>query len=227
MRSTILIIAALLTFPCLVHAQNVKVVRDLRSRTYFGIEKEIIKNLEVFGELELGLEQDLEKIGKIHGEFGTSYAPLKFLSFEAKYRYTKNRKNYKDEYKYTNTLALAAEADYKFDRFKAYYRIQFQNVDDESSWFNSTEAAKNIVRNRVKLKYNIKGFKLDPFVSTELYASHNYDAWEASKLKTYVGCEYKIKDVGVLKFYYRNDRELVQYLPYAYHTLGLGFTLKL
>ncbi|MFA9392623.1 MAG: DUF2490 domain-containing protein [Prolixibacteraceae bacterium] len=226
MRVFIFFVAVLLISPVLAQAQNVKVIRDLRSRTSIGAEKEIFNNLELFGNVEFGLEQDLEKIGKIHGEIGTNYSPFKFLAIEASYRYTKNRKNYKDEYKYNHTYAIAMEADYKFDRFKTSYRIQYQNVDDEANWFASSDKTNNLVRNRVKLKYNIKGFKIEPYISTELYTPWDFAGLYASKLKTYIGCEYKVKEVGVLKVYYRNDKELTQFLPYSYHTLGIDFTFK-
>lgn len=227
MHYKIFIICFLLITLVSVKAQNVKVIGDLRMRTSFEIEKEIIDDLNIFGEFELGLEQDLEKIGKIHGELGTAYTPWKFLSFEAKYRYTKNRKNYTDEYKYTHTFAIATEADYKFDRLKLYYRLQYQNVDDELIWTVGDQKTSNILRHRIKLKYNIKGIKINPFISSELYTPWGYEGLSTTKLKTISGIEYDLKKFGSLKVYYRNDHELTSFIPYTYHTWGISFNIKL
>lgn len=226
MRNLIVVVCVFLIAPVVIKAQHVKVISDLKSRTALGFEKEIIKEINVFGEVELCLEQNLEEIGKIYGEFGAEYAPLKFISFKAKYRYSKNRKNYSDEYKYTHTIALASEADYKIDRFKFYYRLQYQNVDDEIYWSTVIGKTRNLIRNRIKLKYNIKGIKIDPFISTELYSPWDTNGLSASKLKTFAGFEYDVKKIGDLKLYYRNDKELTKYIPYSYHTLGVSFTFK-
>lgn len=226
MRYRNFVLCFLLISPLLIKAQHVKVVRDLKSRTALGFEKEIVKNINVFGEVELCLEQNLEEIGKIYGELGADYAPLKFLSFKAKYRFSKNRKNYSDEFKFTHTFAIATEADYKINRLKFYYRLQYQNIDDEIYLFTGTGKKRNLIRNRIKVKYNIKGIKIDPFISSELYAPWETNGLSVSKLKTFAGIEYDVKKIGELKLYYRNDKELTQYIPYSYHTLGVSFTFK-
>lgn len=227
MIKKILLLAALVALSTVLKSQNVKVINDLRSRTTFGVEKELTKRIAIFGEVELGMEQNLQEVGKLHGEAGTSYALFDFLDVDFRYRYTKNRKNYSNEYKYTHTFALAAEADHKIDRFKLYYRIKYQNIDDEINWFSGDAKTRNVLKNRLKVSYNIWGSKLEPFISAELYASMGSGELSATKLKSIIGIEYKIEAVGDAKIYYRNDAELTPYFPYRYHTLGLAFTLKL
>jgi len=222
--TTILVVTLMVST---LSAQNVKVVNDLRSRTALGIEYELFDDVELGAEIELGMEEDLAKLGKLHGELVVGYSPWKFIEFQGKYRYTKNRKNYSDEYKYTHSFALASELDKAIDRFKFYYRLQYQNVDEEAIWVDDLDRNEHLFRNRIKVKYNIKGVKFDPFVATELYVPLSGEGLSLTKLKTIVGVEYKVKKVGELKAYYRNDRELTNFIPYSFHTLGVVFVVKL
>lgn len=209
----------------LAFSQDVKVIKDLRSRSSLSIAKEVFDDFEIFSELELGLEEDLSKLGKLHGEIGLNYSPIKFLKLEAKYRYTKNRKNYSDEYKYTNLIAVAAEAKYKIDDLRLYYRLQYQNRDDESLW-NGTDTEGNIYKNRVKFKYNIRRTKLTPYLYSEIYVQKGINGIDATKLKTVGGLEYPASKYGTIKLFYRNDRELTDFIPFTYHTIGFSYNFK-
>lgn len=217
---TIFIILPLSSF-----SQDVKVVRDLRLRNTLSIEKKITKKLLIFGEAEIGLEKDIGQMGKLHGEIGIGYSPLKFLSFESKYRYTKNRKNFSEEFKFTHLLAFSAEGKYKFNRLRTYYRLQYQNIDEEQITDKTDKPNRNLLKNRIKLKYNIKGSKLTPYFAPELYVSVGQMGIVVTKLKTIAGVEYEFNKNQKVKFYYRNDKEMTTYLPYMYHTLGLSYNL--
>ncbi|MDA3930783.1 MAG: DUF2490 domain-containing protein [Prolixibacteraceae bacterium] len=203
-----------------------KVINDLRLRSSLAVEKEFFDQLTLMGEIELGLEQDVSKLGKFCGELGLEYAAFKFLDVTVSYRYTKNRKNYSEEYKYTNMFAASIDVKQKLDRFKLYYRMKYQSLDEDQNWQESTSSSKNLLKNRLKLKYNIKGSKISPYVSTELYLVKGVIGIDATKLKSIVGFEYNLKKWGDLKMYYRIDQELTQYIPYRFHTLGVSYCYK-
>lgn len=213
--------------PSILLSQNVKVINDLRSRTSLGITKELFNKLETFGEIEIGFEENIRELGKLHAEAGIAYSPFKILDIGAKYRFTKNRKNYSDEYKYTQLIALSAEAKYKIDRLKLYYRLQYQTIDDDAISFQQDNTNRNIFKNRLKLKYNLKKTKLNPFISSEIYAAVGINGMDATKLKTLAGFEYAFTKHHEIKLYYRNDKELTNYIPYTYHTLGFSYTYNL
>jgi hypothetical protein len=207
-------------------ANNSKVVRDLRSRTAIKVEKEFIKNLELFGEIELGMEKNMSKLGKIHGETGLSYQPFKELEIEGKYRFTKNRKNYSEEFKYTHTFAAAVEGRIKIDLFKLYARLQYQNIDDDALDPQSDKDLRNILKPRIKIRYDIWGTKFSPYILSEMYFIPSQGTLFSSKIKNIVGLEYKINKKSELKLFYRNDHELSSYFPYTYNTLGVSITLS-
>ncbi|MCF8363205.1 MAG: DUF2490 domain-containing protein [Prolixibacteraceae bacterium] len=217
---------ALFIFPFQLMAQNSKVVSDFRSRTSLKVEKGLTKNLNTFVEFELGLEQNITEIGKIHGEAGLEYRIFNDLEVEAKYRITKNRKNYSTNYKLTHTYALSAEYSKRFDLLKGYIRLQFKSIDDEAMSATSFDELRNIVKPRLKFKYDIWGTRLSPYLMSELYLLANNITFTLYKIKNIAGVEYTFFNDNELKFYYRNDRELNAYLPYMYHTLGMTYSIK-
>lgn len=220
-----LLAVALLFCSNILPAQNVKVVNDLRSRTTVGIEKELFDKMNFYTEFELGYEKNMSILGKYHIESQLEYELLKMLDVSIKYRFTKNRKNYSEEFKFTHSFAAAAQVSQKLDRFKLYYRLQYQNVDDEMNWLGGDEAS-NIFRNRIKVKYNIKGIKVDPWFSTELYLPVDELGLYASKVKTIIGADIGLDKWGELKPYYRIDKEITKVEPYLYYTLGCTYVFK-
>lgn len=213
--------------PLQLLAQNVKVVSDLRSRSSLKIDKAIFNTLNLYGEVELGMEQNISKLGKLLAETGITYSPFRFLDFETHYRLTKNRRNYTDRYKYTHQFALSAEAKHKIDRTRFYYRLQYQNIDDDATSFTAVAEHRNIYKNRLKVKYNIRKSKINPFASTELYFIPGTKNIDATRLKSLFGIEYNLPKKNEIKIFYRNDRELTNYIPYTYHTIGFSYLIKL
>lgn len=225
-KRTIFIFVYLIAFSG-VNAQYVKVVGDLRSRTSVAVQKTLFEKLDLYTEAELGLEQNISKIGKLKAEAGLTYSPFKFLDVEAAYRFSKNRKNYGNNYKFTHTVMASLQVKQNIERFKLSYRLQYQNIDDDATTYTAPNEYRNIYKNRLKLEYNIRKSKITPFISSELYLPTNRTGLYASKLKSIAGIEYKIPwTKHSLKAYYRNDREITNYMPFTYHTLGLSFLFK-
>lgn len=226
MRFLIVILLFVFKAPLLLEAQSMKVVQDFRTRTTLGIEKELTKQLNIYTELESGLEENISYLGKLHAEGGFEYEFFRFLDLQASYRFSKNRKNYSDEYKYTHRLALAAQISHEVKRLKMYYRLQYQNTD-EDALEAIPQKFENLIRNRLKFKYNVWGSKIDPFCYTELYLLAGNNGIDATKLKTLAGIEFPVSNKVEIKLYYRNDRELSNYIPYTYHTTGMSIYFEL
>lgn len=208
-------------------AQGVKVVKDLKQRSSIGIEKKINKELNIFSEIEVGFEKDISKFGKLYGELGANYSIKKNFTIEAKYRYTINRKNFSTEYNYWHMFALSAEKKFKIEKYRLSYRMQYQNIDDEFLGITSGVIKEQLLKNRIKLKYNIKKYKITPFVSPEIYLGINLLGINLLKIKTIIGVEYRYNKHHQFKLYYRNDQELSNIIPYTYHTIGISYNLNI
>lgn len=208
-----------------VYSQGVKVIRDLRLRTGLGIEKEFFKELTVYGETAVEFEHDMSLLGKYYAEAGLTYRFFGFLDPALEYRYTYNRKSFSNEFNNRHRIAFHVQARKKMDRLRFYYRLRYQSQDDDLAFYNETRTDQSILKNRVKLKYNLKGTKLSPYCSSELYL-YIQDNFSAGKIKATFGGEYDLDRFGELIFYYRLERELGSSVPYLFGTFGLFFSYK-
>lgn len=122
-----------------------------------------------------------------------SYEPIKFLEFAATYRVKTNVKNKENEV--THRLVLDATAKAKISRFSPSFRaryVDYHNVDDEKV---------STIRPRIKVVYDIKGNKLAPYISYELF--QNLVANELEKGRFDVGFTRKIGKIHRIGIYYR------------------------
>jgi hypothetical protein len=143
------------------------------------------------------------------------YEPFRFLSVAGSYRLGKEIKK-KDNLNY-NRFALDVQADHDIERFNASLRTRFTNSSDSEQ-----DEPGRYFRPRVKLDYNIKGNKITPFVSYELF--HNLSEKELSKARFDIGFTRNINKLHRIGLYYRlqdyfSDKGSV-------HIAGLEYRLR-
>lgn len=218
----------ILLFICFLtsNAQEIKVIQDFRLRSSVTVEKKFFNELTIRGEGAFELEKDMSQFGKYYLETGATYNFFNFLEANLDYRHIWNRKSFSNEFKQANRYALHLQASKKIDRLKLYYRVRYQTLDDDFQLFELNEPAKNILRNRIKLKYNLKGTRLSPKISSELYL-HVNDDFNPLKIKTLIGGEYALKKLGEISVYYKNERELRSTVPYTFSSIDVNFKIIL
>lgn len=140
------------------------------------LSKKIVKDLKLEFNPELRLLDDF-KMDSYILEGGLSYKLHKYLTLASYYRFEKewDYKNSTGAYKGKNSfnrLAFDVKSGYDFYRFSLQGRIRYTKGLDATN--NESE-----LRYRAKLDYNIKGIKLLPFVSIELF--NNKSVTEAEK----------------------------------------------
>lgn len=155
-----------------------------------GLSKEIVKDLKLEFNPELRLLDDF-KMDSYILEGGLSYKLHKYLAVAGYYRFEKEwdyKKSgaYKGKNSY-NRLAFDIKSGYEFYRFSLQGRIRYTKGLDSTA--NASE-----MRYRAKLDYNIKGIKLLPFVSIELF--NNKSVTEAEKTLISGG----FKDINKIRY---------------------------
>ncbi len=144
------------------------------------------------------------------------YEPFSFLSLAGTYRLgTEIKKN--DNLNY-NRIAFDLQASHEIDRFEASFRARYTNTSD----FQEDEQGKYI-RPRFKLEYNIKGNKITPFASYELF--HNLNDKELKKSRIDLGFTRKIGDLHRIGLYYRFNNYFTD--KNSIHIAGIEYRLKL
>lgn len=145
-----------------------------------------------------------------------SYEPLKFLKFSAAYRINTNVKKKEDET--MRRLAFTVQAKKELGRVEASLRTRFTNYTDQVD-----DDPGNFFRPRFKLEYDIKGNKIRPFTSYELF--RNTTAKEFQKGRFDLGFTRKMGSRHRIGFYYRlqdyfSDRNSI-------HIIGIEYRLKI
>lgn len=114
------------------------------------------------------------------------------------------------------------------ERWQYTYRPESttDRFDWDNAWWEETTVKsknKNVLRSRIKVDYNIKNCKIDPYASAELF-----NAWSLEKTRFIVGADWKIKKAHVVGIYYGfqkanddNDDDDVDS-----HLLGLSYKFK-
>jgi hypothetical protein len=177
--------------------------------------KKFLKDFEFSFIPEIRLQDDFTVDEYIfEGKLG--YDPFKFLGFAAAYRLNTNVKKNENEISHSAVFDVTGKTD--FGRFKGSLRARFTNDTDggdvpwESFYF----------RPRAKLAYNIKGVKIEPYVSYEVF--HSFREHEIFKGRVDVGFNRKFRKKHEVGLYYRlndyfSDRNSI-------HILGINYGFK-
>lgn len=190
--------------------------------------KKIVKNLKVEFNPELRLLGGFEMDSYIL-EGGLSYKVHDFLTIAGYYRY-ENERNFREkreiyEWEPSNRFAFDAKTGFEWKRFDTQFRLRYTNGSD---FDDATDNKDSFFRYRVKIDYNIKGQKLNPFVSVEAF--HDLVLEDFEKMRYTAGLNYPINKKSEIGLFYRlqdylemNDEDPKESL----HIIGLGYSLKL
>jgi hypothetical protein len=145
------------------------------------------------------------------------YEPFKFLEFGVAYRIRTNVK--KKENVITNRWVFDTSVKTDIGRFRPSFRTRITYLNDEEKENKKV----TIIRPRVKLVYDIKGNKLTPFVSYEVF--HNLAKKGYIKGRLDVGVSRKMGKFHRLAIFYRlqdyySDRT-------SMHILGIDYRFKI
>ncbi|MGE5394176.1 MAG: DUF2490 domain-containing protein [Candidatus Saccharibacteria bacterium] len=199
-----------------------------RTWTEFEFSKKIIKNLKLEFNPELRFYNDF-RVDTYILEGGLSYKLHKYFTVAGYYRYenTNDYRPKKDIYVWepSNRLAFDAKTDFDIKRFNVSFRLRYtsgSNVDQTADNQN------NYFRYRAKVDYNIKGSKILPYISYELF--HDLKQNYFDKIRYTGGLAYPLNKNNELSLFYR----LQDYLEFnsledkkeSLNIIGVGYSLK-
>lgn len=167
-----------------------------------SLSKKIIKNLKVEFNPELRFRGDYQLDTYIL-EGGVSYKLHKYLTLAGYYRY-ENAYDYKKTtgiYKSqlsSNRIAFDAKSGFELKSFDFSFRLRYTNGND---FDQVTNHKASFFRYRAKIEYDIKGSKLVPFTSVEVF--HDLIVKQLDKTRYTVGLAYPINKHHEVNLYYR------------------------
>lgn len=117
---------------------------------------------------------------------------------------------------------------YTWKRINLESRLRFQTKNELGVTREQGDYPNNHLRLKIGLKYNIKKWKLDPEISTEIFRHYeNGEKNEFDALRFTAGTKYKIKGFGKIGVFYRMERELNVSYPKTTNIIGVKYTYTL
>ena len=237
----------LLLFVCLfnaTYAQDSILVRDFESWNGISLKKSFLeKKLDLQLSQEFRFNNNSSRLNNYFTEIGADYEIIKGLEAGLGYRFIRNntKNGYVNEQRFNADLSYK----HKVNRLTLGYRFRYQNRNEIGVSKEEGDDPISKYRFRLKTVYNIKNWKLDPYISTEVFYAtetsrvnyvptitvvENIAGFE--KLRFTLGTSYKINDVLKLNGFYRIERDFktyptVYYTPGTYHIAGFKLEIKL
>ena len=205
MKRTVIFLTLLLTV-FLAHSKTNKY------GTWVELEftKEFLKKFEFSLIPEVRWQDDFT-VDKYQFDARLGYEPFKFLDLAVAYR---NKTNVRDGgNENTNRFVFDIAGKEKFGRFDAALRTRITNYSDDS------DEKITYVRPRIKFVYDIKGNKIAPFTSYELFNDIRGKEWTKGRFD--VGFTRKFGKVHRIGIYYRlqdyfSDRNSINIIGFDY-----------
>lgn len=223
--SPIIIIAVILLtgFSGFLSGQETKVVQDIGLWTGVEVEKEFLKDWRVSLKQEFRFETNMSELDNYFTQGGLRYQVNRNFAFEAKYRYTRNKKK-DDTFENKSRYSLDINYKGKIDFISVYYRLRYQKGVESMNLFDPREPYHKFIRHRVNIRYN-DFKKIEPYLSSEffqLFEMYEYSKWIGYRLLG--GIIYEPGDWGEFRLAYGFERELNSTYPYLGYVLRLNYT---
>ncbi len=212
----------------LTQAQTTIVTGDLESWSTVGLTKKLGDQFKVTLDQQFRLDYNSTNLAKYLTDLSIDYKLSKRFKISAGYRYIAE----KDEESgiYENLQRFNADFTYKhkLDRLALSYRLRLQTKNEIGLSKAEGDEAVNYIRFRVKAAYNIPDWKLDPYLSSELFRKNKEDIDPIyNNLRFTLGTNYKLKGFGTLGGFYRIERELGTTYPKTTYIVGLKLRYNL
>ena len=202
--------------------------RDLESWSTISVNKKISKVFAINLEQSLRMYDNSAKIDQYFTNLDLNFKVAKGLSLTSGFRFIGDRD--KGDGTYDNHIRFNGDINYKHDvdRFKFKYRIRLQSKNELAYSREEGDFLRNAFRIRAGVKYNIKGWKLDPEMSYELFReSGKYVVSSFNKYRVSLSTKYKFNDLIELKAFYRFERGLGSLLPESTNIIGFNLMFNL
>jgi len=202
--------------------------------SWSALELKYEKNKKVTFSLEgqLRMKDDISTVDQYFGELGVQYKLPKNFRIGVGIRYIRNNDTNGRIQGFENLFRYHADLSYrhKIDRFALKYRIRYQNRNELGLSVSEGDIARQRVRFKTTLGYNIRSWKLDPELSGELFNGFrkNGTANGFDKYRISLGTSYNVKNVGRFSLFYRLEKEINTPNPAAENILSVkySYTIK-
>ena len=199
---------------------------DFGSIVSVDITKKIVKGLNVSFEEEHRTRSDFSATERFSHALELNYKPLQYLKVGGAYNLI-NFNHEKKSWELRHRYYFYATGSMDVGRFSFALRERFQSTKRQGVKETATRAnPKFYLRSRLKVDYNIRKSKFDPFATVELFHTLNDPQKnDMSQWRGVAGVEYKMNKQNAFQLYYRYTTYLDEE-EIDKHLFGLGYSFK-
>ncbi len=184
------------------------------------VEKDFFRKFRVAFEFGHRRNENMQFLDQNYIDLSAKYRVKKWFRVASTYRYSM-----RDKYS-MNRSRFVVDANLRKDmkRYTLKYRLRYQHN------FGPLPPIPDLrsIRNKVQLAYNIRKFKVDPWLGAEVLSAFNYKDREVSAVRYELGMDYSINKVHEFELTLRHQRQIGVRTPVYENIISISyaFTLK-
>lgn len=201
-------------------------VRDLETWSSAGLRLKLNKTWEFTLSEQYRLKTNSSVTDSYFTELEANYTGLDNWEIGGGFRFIRENDNVGKIQGYENHTRFNIDLAYKhkIDRLKLNYRVRYQNKNELGITTEQGDFANQNLRLRVGAGYNIKNWKFDPEISTEIFRHFEKEQEsQFNRIRVTVGTDYDFKKIGSISLFYRMERELNELYPKTTNIIGLSY----
>lgn len=225
----------IVAFACLLLMSSVLFSQDDTSDfalwSSVGIKYSPIKKLKLGLEEHYRLKENASVTDEYFTEISLGYEVIKNLKVGGGVRIIRENDNVGKKQGYEKHFRYNFDLSYSHDikRFSLSYRFRYQNKKETHLASTVTAVAKEYIRFKTGLEYNIRKWPLDPAFAIEMFSKLNGTQETRdlglNKFRVTFGTDYNLKKFGKLGVYYRFQETINSNFPNKKtQILGLKYT---
>lgn len=156
---------------------------------------------------EFRIEENFSEVDQYFTQLYLGIRPFKRAELGAGFRYIQNNDHTGKKQGYETHLRFHLDMKYavKLSRFRVGVRLRYTNKNELER--AEADCGKQHLRFKLRLKYNIRRWKLDPIFSSELFYAleEGPEAAGVDKMRFTIGTQYKLGAMGKIGLYYRYE----------------------
>lgn len=201
--------------------------RDFETWSSATVAYELNKKWKVALEEQLRLKDNSSVIDQYFTQLGIERNLWKDFELALGLRYIRNNDTRGRIQGYEDHFRFHVDAGYKhkISQLSVKYRLRYQNRNELGVTVQEGDYPNRRLRFRTALEYKIKNWKLDPFLSAEIFRDYPQNGENKfSRYRLTFGTEYKFEKAGSIGVYYRLEEALNVVIPEITDILRLQYT---
>ncbi|MFT7156105.1 MAG: long-subunit fatty acid transport protein [Parvicella sp.] len=199
------------------------VIQDMESWTAAKFQLKVNKKLKFQLSQQLRLKHNSSELERTFTQLKGEYKINSNFSFGAGYRFILEQKS--TDFLMQHRFQFDGAYSFKLERFRGDVRLRYQSVKVPSL---ESKLADNHLRGKFEIGYNIKSWKLDPYVSTEIFRQVVSDYTTGfDKIRFQMGTTYDFNKKHSISAFYGFEKELNELYPKITYLFGVSYKYKL